>query len=120
MFLMFRPEYAGFCSRGDDPFGVYFSPKMPKFLKGDGVKLPTPTINFTKAGSPKETMDEIDYYDKEQKRWLIKPEYREKFGSYLPTVTPQRKQVKNNEFPTPTNATLGLARVLKEKYNYDI
>lgn len=120
MFLMFRPEYAGFCSRGDDPFGVYFSPKMPKFLKGDGVKLPTPTINFTKAGSPKETMDEIDYYDKEQKRWFIKPEYREKFGSYLPTVTPQRKQGKNNEFPTPTNAALGLARVLKEKYNYDI
>lgn len=120
MFLMFRPEYAGFCTRDDDPYGVYFSPKMPKFLKGDGVKLPTPTINFTKAGSPKETMDEIDYYDPEQKRWFIKPEFEQKFGSYIPTITPQRKQGNKDEFPTSTNAALGLAQVLRDKYQYDI
>lgn len=120
MFLMFRPEYAGFCSRDDDPYGVYFSPKMPKFLKGEGVKLPTPTINFTKTGSPKEVMDEIDMYDNSLKRWVIKPEYAEKFGSYLPTVVPQRKQGDTEDFPTSTKAALGLAQLLKKKYNYDI
>lgn len=120
MFLMFRPEYAGFCSRDEDPFGVYFSPKMPKFLKNDGVKLPTPTINFTKPGSPKEIMDEIDEIDTETGRWVIKEEYREKFASYLPEVTPKRRSGGNNEFPTSTNAALGLAQLLKKRYKYDI
>ena len=120
MFLMFRPEYAGFCSRGDDPYGVYFSVKMPKFLKEDGVKLPTPTVNYTKAGSPKEVMDAVDYYDKEKKAWCIKPEFEEKFGSYISRVTPQRKQNSKDDFPTSTKAALGLAKVLKDKYNYEI
>ena len=118
MFLMFKPEYAGYCSRDDDPYGVYFSPKMPKFLSNE-AKLPTPTINFSKAGSPKEMMDGIDEYIPEMKRWVIKEEYREKFGSYLPNVTPQRKQNDGDVMPTPTNATIGLAETLRKKYNYD-
>lgn len=118
MFLMFRPEYAGYCTRDDDPYGVYFSPKMPKFLTND-AKLPTPTINFSKSGSPKEVMDEVDMYVPELKRWVIKEEYMEKFGSYLPSVTPQRKQGDADVMPTSTNATIGLAETLKKKYNYD-
>ena len=118
MFLMFKPEYAGYCSRDDDPYGVYFSPKMPKFLSND-AKLPTPTINFSKAGSPKEVMDEVDEYKPEIKKWVIKEEYQEKFGSLLPTVTPMRKQSDLDLMPTSTNATLGLADVLQKKYGYD-
>lgn len=118
MFLMFKPEYAGYCTRDDDPYGVYFSPKMPKFLSNE-AKLPTPTINFSKAGSPKEMMDGIDEYIPELKRWVIKEEYREKFGSYLPNVTPQRKQNDGDVMPTSTNATIGLAETLRKKYNYD-
>jgi hypothetical protein len=38
MFLMFRPEYAGFCSRDDDPYGVYFSPKRRKGEKPNDVQ----------------------------------------------------------------------------------
>ena len=118
MFLMFRPEYAGYCTRDDDPYGVYFSPKMPKFLSND-AKLPTPTINFAKSGSPKEVMDEVDEYIPELKRWVIKDEFKEKFGSLLPNVVPQRKQGDMDVMPTSTNATIGLADVLKKKYNYD-
>ena len=118
MFLMFKPEYAGYCTRDDDPYGVYFSPKMPKFLSNE-AKLPTPTINFSKAGSPKEMMDAIDEYLPEVKRWVIKEEYREKFGSYLPNITPQRKQNDSDVMPTSTNATIGLAETLRKKYNYD-
>lgn len=117
MFLMFRPEYAGYCTRDDDPYGVYFSPKMPKFLTNE-AKLPTPTINFSKSGSPKEVMDEVDEYRPELKRWVIKEEYMEKFGSYLPSVTPQRKQGDLETMPTSTNATVGLAETLKQKYGY--
>ncbi len=118
MFLMFRREYAGYCTRDDDPYGVYFSPKMPKFLSND-AKLPTPTINFAKSGSPKEVMDEVDEYIPELKRWVIKDEFKEKFGSLLPNVVPQRKQGDMDVMPTSTNATIGLADVLKKKYNYD-
>lgn len=118
MFLMFKPEYGGYCSRDDDPYGVYFSPKMPKFLSNE-AKLPTPTINFSKAGSPKEVMDEVDEYIPELKRWVIKDEYKDKFGSYLPSVTPQRKQGDGEVMPTSTNATIGLAETLKKKYNYN-
>lgn len=117
MFLMFRPEYAGYCTRDDDPYGVYFSPKMPKFLSNE-AKLPTPTINFSKSGSPKEVMDEVDEFIPELKRWVIKEEYREKFGSYLPSITPQRKQGDMDTMPTSTNATIGLADTLKKKYGY--
>lgn len=120
MFLMFRPEFAGFCTRDDDPYGVYFSPKMPKFLNNFENKLPTPTINFTRSGSPKEVMDEVDMQDPVTKRWVIKPEYAEKFGCYLPTINPQRKQGDAESFPTSTNATMGLAQLLKKTYNYDI
>ena len=117
MFLMFRPEYAGYCSRDDDPYGVYFSPKMPKFLS-DEAKLPTPTINFSKAGSPKEVMDEVDEYIPELKRWVIKEEYQEKFGPLLPSITPTRKQGDIDIMPTSTNATIGLAEALQKKYGY--
>ena len=118
MFLMFRPEYAGYCSRDDDPYGVYFSPKMPKFLTNE-AKLPTPTINFSKSGSPKEVMDEVDEYIPELKRWVIKEEYRDKFGSLLPSIVPQRKQGDLDIMPTSTNATVGLAETLKKKYGYN-
>jgi hypothetical protein len=117
MFLMFRPEYAGYCTRDDDPYGVYFSPKMPKFISNE-AKLPTPTINFAKSGSPKEVMDEVDEYRTDLKRWVIKEEYREKFGSLLPSITPQRKQGDLETMPTSTNATVGLAETLKKKYGY--
>lgn len=116
MFLMFRIEFAGFCSRGDDPYGVYFSPKMPKFLNGE-KKLPTPTINFLKAGSPKEVMDYVDEYDHNIKTWVVKEEYREKFGSYLSTYTPERD--KDIDYPTSTKATIGVANLLKRRYDYD-
>ena len=118
MFLMFRPEYAGYCTRDDDSYGVYFSPKMPKFLTNE-AKLPTPTINFSKSGSPKEVMDEVDEYIPELKRWVIKDEFKEKFGSLLPSITPQRKQGDMDVMPTSTNATVGLAETLKKKYGYD-
>ena len=117
MFLMFRPEYAGYCTRDDDPYGVYFSPKMPKYLTNE-AKLPTPTINFSKSGSPKEVMDEVDEYIPELKRWVIKEEFRDKFGSLLPSITPQRKQGDLEMMPTSTNATVGLAEALKKKYGY--
>jgi hypothetical protein len=64
-------------------------------------------------------MDGIDEYIPEMKRWVIKEEYREKFGSYLPNVTPQRKQNDGDVMPTSTNATIGLAETLRKKYNYD-
>lgn len=118
MFLMFRPEYAGYCSRDDDPYGVYFSPKMPKFLSND-AKLPTPTINFSKSGSPKEVMDEVDMYVPSLRRWVIKPEYQEKFGSLLPSVVPDRKHGAADDAPTSTKATIGLADVLRKRYNYN-
>lgn len=117
MFLMFRPEFAGYCTRDEDPYGVYFSPKMPKFLSSD-AKLPTPTINFSKAGSPKEVMDEVDEYNPITKRWTIKPEFQEKFGSLLP-VTPLRKMGDADNMPTSTKAAIGLADTLKKKYGYD-
>ena len=47
------------------------------------------------------------------------PEFKEKFGSLLPNVVPQRKQGDMDVMPTSTNATIGLADVLKKKYNYD-
>lgn len=118
MFLMFKPEFAGYCTREDDPYGVYFSPKMPKFLTNE-AKLPTPTINFSKSGSPKEVMDEVDEYRPELKRWVIKEEYQEKFGSLLPSITPTRKQSDLDVMPTSTNATIGLADALQKKYGYN-
>ncbi len=117
MFLMFRPEFAGFCSRGKDPFGVYFCPKMPKFLSEEN-KLPTPTINFSGAGSPKETMEAVDEFLEEDKKWVIKEKYRDKFGSLLPDIKPIRKKDSIKDTPTPVMATIGLANILSEKYGY--
>ena len=64
-------------------------------------------------------IDEVDEYIPELKRWVIKEEYRDKFGSLLPSIVPQRKQGDLDIMPTSTNATVGLAETLKKKYGYD-
>lgn len=110
MFLIIRDEYAGFCSREGDPQGVYFSAKMSAFLK-DQAKAPTPTINFTQEGSPKENMIAIDRKEADG-RWVIKDEYAEKFGALLKRRTPNRSNDAKQSVPTPTITALALSQIL--------
>lgn len=110
MFLIVRDEYSGFCDRDGDPHGVYFSPKMPAFWRGE-AKLPTPTINFTKDGSPKEHMLSIDVQNAEGK-WSIMPEYQDKFGALLRKAAPTRAAGTKKNTATPTVVAVALKNIL--------
>lgn len=110
MFLIIRDEYAGYCSREGDPRGVYFSAKFNAFLK-DQAKAPTPTINFTQEGSPKENMIAIDRKEADG-HWVIKEEYAEKFGALLKRKTPNRSSEPKQTVPTPTITAIALSKIL--------
>lgn len=110
MYLIIRDEYAGFCSREGDPKGVYFSAKMNAYLKNQ-AEAPTPTINFTQEGSPKENMIAIDRKEADG-RWVIKDEYAEKFGALLKRRTPNRTSESKQNIPTPTVTAVALSKIL--------
>lgn len=118
MFLMLRPEFSGFFTRDGDDRGVFFSVKTPKYFSKD-AKLPTPTLNFTKAGSPKEVMDAIDMQDPITGEWVIRPEYREKFGSYIPKVIVPRQPQGSVVHSKTTKSMVGLASILAKEYGED-
>lgn len=111
MYLILRDEYAGFCSNGEDARGVYFSPKLPAFWKGE-AKLPTPTVNF-KVGSVKASMIDID--EKGPNGWVIKPQYAEKFGPLMKKSTPQRASGAKSTTPAPTVVAMALQKILFKK-----
>jgi hypothetical protein len=108
MYLILRDEYAGFCSNGEDTRGVYFSPKLPAFWKGE-AKLPTPTVNF-KVGSVKASMIDID--EKGPNGWAIKPSYADKFGALMKKSTPQRAAGTKSSTPAPTIVAVALQKIL--------
>lgn len=110
MYLIIRDEYAGFCSREGDAKGVYFSAKMSSFLKNQ-AQLPTPTINFSGDGSPKEGMIAIDRKEADGK-WVIKDEYKDAFGALLKRKTPVRSGESKPSIPTPTVTAVALSKIL--------
>jgi hypothetical protein len=111
MYLILRDEYAGFCSHDGDARGVYFSPKLPAFWKGE-AKLPTPTVNL-KVGSVKASMIDID--EKGTNGWVIKPNYADKFGPLMKKSTPQRAQGAKSATPAPTVVAMALQKILFKK-----
>ena len=118
MFLVLRPEYSGYCSRDDDPYGVVLSLKMTHFKEGR-AKLPTIAIKFVGAGSPKESWDAIDEYDAETDTWSIKPKYQEKFGHLLTPVQPTHSPGAMEGKPKLVSNMVGLGALLKERYGYE-
>jgi hypothetical protein len=109
MYLIVRDEYSGLCAKGDNPQGVYLAVKMPAYTRGQ-AKLPTPTICF-KEGSPKDGMIAIDEQDAEGK-WVIKPEYAEKFGALLRRKAPSRSQGAKTKTPKPVVVAQALKKIL--------
>ncbi|WP_080833575.1 hypothetical protein [Cohnella massiliensis] len=96
MFLIIRDEYAGyFCSPNGDPRGGYVSFNNWKAFENGEVKLPTPMIQL-KRNRPEKTKSAyeklirpiteyilpIDEKDPDG-NWIVKPQYREKFGPLL-------------------------------------
>lgn len=110
MYLIIRDEYAGFCSRGDDPRGCFFSAKTPAYWRGE-AKLPTPTICFVKEGSPKETMIAIDEQGPDC-IWYVKEPYAEKYGALLKRKTPVRKGGSSVQTPKPIIISQALKKIL--------
>lgn len=109
MYLIVKDEYSGLCANGDDPHGVYLAVKMPAYTRGQ-AKLPTPTICF-KTGSPKENMIAIDEQDADGK-WVIKPEYAEKFGALLRRKAPSRSQGTKAKIQKPVVVAQALKKIL--------
>jgi hypothetical protein len=110
MYLVIRREYAGFISYEGDPKGIYISAKINSYLDNQ-AKLPTPTINSSAPGSPKENMIAIDRKDAEGK-WVIKDEYKEKFGPLLERKVITRAASNQPSVPTPTLTALALSKIL--------
>ncbi len=110
MFLILRDEYAGMLALGDDPRGVALVAKMPKFFRGE-AKLPTPTIEFVKAGSAKETMVAMDY-KLPTGAWAIKPEYAAKFGALLRSNKPVRVAGESKSLPNSLLVAVALRKIL--------
>jgi hypothetical protein len=86
MYLIIRPEYSGVCDDGKgNPNGLFLSVKTGKYFASN-AKMPTPTANLKGDGSPKETVIAIDeqVMDESGKPiWVIKQEFKEKFGPLL-------------------------------------
>lgn len=118
MFLVLRPEYSGYCSRDNDPFGVVLSLKMTQFKEGR-AKLPTIAIKFVGRGSPKEAWDAIDEYDEATDSWCIKEKYQEKFGHLLTPVQPTKAPDAMDGKPKLASNMVGLSALLKDKYGYE-
>lgn len=108
MYLIIRPEYAGFLTYNGDPQAVYFAPKKSKFLKGEAL-LPTPALAFRLGlGSIKENMIAID--EKVNGVWQAKPEYKAEFGELFSNEKARKAKIK--EFPTQTAIAVGLHSLL--------
>ncbi|MCC0567175.1 hypothetical protein [Brevibacillus borstelensis] len=105
MFLILRDEYAGFFEANGNPSGAHLSIKSPAFMSKK-VKLPTPTINFTKGtGSIKACMIDIDEKSPDG-TWVIKSGY-EKFAPLVHNgkrrKRPSKKDIGTaNDYPVPT------------------
>lgn len=109
MYLILQPGYDGSCEAGGDPSGLYFSPKLPAYIKGD-AKLPTPTINL-KEGSIKAAIVDVD--TKGTNGWEIKPEYAEKFGDLMKKTKPKRSGGgKSSTHTPPTLVAVALRDIL--------
>jgi hypothetical protein len=118
MFLMVRKEYAGFMEYKNDSQGVYFSPKMSHYHRGE-AKLPTPTLSFKNGyGSIKEGMVEIDV--KEGNDWVMKPEYLKEFGALIPVKEVKKVREEKVAYPAPTAVALALGKLLGEKYGLEV
>lgn len=79
MFLVSRPEYAGYFKCYDTSQNATLCFRTAKFLKGE-QGIPTPTIRFLGQGSPKEVVVDVEYFDEDNKCWCIYPEFQEQFG----------------------------------------
>lgn len=112
MYLILRDEYAGTCAFGDDPKGVYFSAKLPKFMKGE-AKLPTPTINLKSGlGSIKANMVDIEEKGPDGS-WVMKEKYKEKFGALVKRGIPRRASgASTPQTPTATVVAVALQKLL--------
>lgn len=110
MYLMLRDDYMGLASYNGDPTACYFSAKLPKFLSGK-KSLPTPTANL-RSGSIKETIVAIDEQSN-QGGWVIKDEYKEKFGKLLEKRRPRRNTTGGKKsVPTPHAVAASLRNIL--------
>jgi hypothetical protein len=119
MFLMVRTEYAGFMSNNGDPQGVYFSPKMSNYHRGEAL-LPTPTLSFkTGFGSIKEGMLQIDFKDTDGV-WKIKESYLKEFGALIPVKEVKKEKEEKVSYPAPTAVAMALGQLLGEKYGLKI
>ncbi len=112
MYLIIRDEYACRCSNGDIEDGIFFTAKMPSFLKGK-TKLPTPTINM-KDESIKKSIVPIDEKDAEG-NWYIKEPYAEKFSPLLRKQTPKRSAGAKTSIPKSTLVAVALQEILGVK-----
>jgi hypothetical protein len=119
MFLMVRTEYAGFMTHNGDPQGVYFSPKMSNYHRGEAL-LPTPTLSFKNGlGSIKQGMFQIDYKD-ENGVWKIKESYLKEFGSLITVKEVKKEKEEKVSYPAPTAVALALGHLLGEKYGFKV
>jgi hypothetical protein len=117
MFLMVRKEYAGFMEYKGDSQGVYFSPKMSNYHRGEAL-LPTPTLSFkTGGGSIKENMIDID--EKVAGHgWTIKSDYQKDFGALIPQKV-VRTEKADKSFPAPTAVALALGKLFEDKFGLE-
>lgn len=84
--VLARPEFGGFFARTEekDPKGMQLVLKLSYYYEKSAVKVPTPTVTFSRphSGSPKETAVLIDEKDAESGCYRVYPEFAEKFAVY--------------------------------------
>ncbi len=78
MFLITQVQYAGYCYDNNLEKEISICYRTAKFLRGDQA-LPTPTFRSTNGGSIKDNVFDIEYFDGDNKCWVMYPEYKEKF-----------------------------------------
>lgn len=111
MFLIIRREYAGRFFANGDAEGAYFSPKLPQYTQNQS-KLPTPTINF-RTGSIKANIEDIDQEAPDGSGFVIKEEYKEKFGALLQKRAVTRSGSAKSKIAAPTAVSTALLDMLK-------
>lgn len=110
MFLIIQPQYSGkFHANGEDD-GAYFSPKLPQYTTNQS-KLPTPTINF-RTGSIKANIEDIDQEAPDGSGFVIKEQYKEKFGPLLQKRTVTRSGGQKSKIAAPTAVATALMSML--------
>jgi|HigsolmetaAR203D_1030402.scaffolds.fasta_scaffold00025_81 hypothetical protein len=87
MYLLIKDEYGGYCSDGENPKGVRFTPRLNAYVANQAL-LPTPTLTLEK-GAIKASITNIDE-EVEPGKWVCKPEYEEKFGDLFKKKAPRR------------------------------